>query len=163
MLCNANLSQLQKKIESSKSNYLSVYFAGKPFVKIVFHIFQCLVAQKKPGQWKTIFGQRKTLIKIMLIFCRLFSKKKFWKTIFLSYIASSINIIFVYSREKHNFLAHSLSHGKFFHFFSLSFAFSLLTPLLSLTLVSHLPIDLSLSLSLLSFLHVSLPFYNTII
>ena len=120
MLYNANLSQLQKKIESSKSNYLSVYFAGKPSVKIVFHIFQCLIApnKKKLGQWKTIFGQRKTLIKIVLIFCRLFSKKKFWKTIFLSYIASSINIIFVYSREKHNFLAHSLSHGKFFHFFS---------------------------------------------
>ena len=47
MLYNANLSQLQKKIESSKSNYLSVYFAGKPSVKIVFHIFQCLIAPNK--------------------------------------------------------------------------------------------------------------------
>ena len=49
-------------------------FVGKPSIKIVFHIFQCLVAHKKPGQWKTIFGQQKTLIKIRLIFYRLFSK-----------------------------------------------------------------------------------------
>ena len=122
----------------------SVCFAGKPSVKIVFHIFQCLVAQKKPGQWKTIFGQRKTLIKIRLIFYKLFSKKNFWKTISLSYVASPINIIFVYSRGKHNFLAPSLSHGKFSHFFSLPFAFSPLTPSPSLTLVFPLPIDLSL-------------------
>ena len=96
----------------------SVCFAEKPSVKIVFHIFQCLVAQKKPGQWKTIFGQQKTLIKIRLIFHRLFSKNFFWKTISLSHVASPINIIFVYSRGKHNFLAPSLSHGKFSHFFS---------------------------------------------
>ena len=129
-------------------NFLrSVCFAGKLSVKIVFHIFQCLVAQKKPGQWKTIFGQQKTLIKIRLIFYRFFSKNFFWKTISLSRVASPINIIFVYSRGKHNFLAPSLSHGKFSHFFSLPFAFSLLTPSQSLTLVSPLPIDLSLCLS----------------
>ena len=38
---------------------------------------------KKNGQRKTIFGQRKTLIKINLIFYRLFSKK-YWKIISLS-------------------------------------------------------------------------------
>ena len=120
----------------------SVCFAGKLSVKIVFHIFQCLVAQKKPGQWEIIFGQQKTLIKIRLIFYKLFSKIFFWKTI--SLVASPITIIFVYSCGKHNFLAPSLSHGKFSHFFSLPFTFSLLTPSLSLTLVSPLPIDLSL-------------------
>ena len=49
-------------------------FHWKPSVKIVFHIFQCLVAHKKTGQWKTIFGQWKILIKIRLIYYRLFSK-----------------------------------------------------------------------------------------
>ena len=122
----------------------SVCFAGKPSVKIVFHIFQCLVAQKKPGQWKTIFGQWKTIIKIRLNFYKLFSKFFFWKTIFLSCVASLINIIFVYSHGKHNFLAPSLSHSNFSHFFSLPFTFSLLTPSPSLTLVSPLPIELSL-------------------
>ena len=122
----------------------SVCFAGKLSVKIVFHIFQCLVAQKKPGQWKTIFDQWKTLIKIRLIFYKLFSKKIFWKTISLSCVASSIDIIFIYSREKHNFLVPSLSHGKFSHFFSFPFTFSLLTTSPSLTLVSPLPINLSL-------------------
>ena len=122
----------------------SVCFAGKLSVKIVFHIFQCLVAQKKPSQWKTIFGQWKTLIKIRLNFYKLFSNFFFWKTIFLSCVATPINIIFIYSRGKHNFLVLSLSHGKFSHFFSLPFTFSLLTPSLSLTLVFPLPIDLSL-------------------
>ena len=46
---------------------------GKLFVKIVF---QYLVGKKKTGQRKTIFSQRKILIKIRLIFYRLFSKKK---------------------------------------------------------------------------------------
>ena len=124
-----------------------VCFARKFSVKIVFHIFQCLVAQKKKknGQWKTIFDQWKTLIKIRLIFFKLFSKFFFfWKTISLSCVTSPINIIFVYSCGKHNFLAPSLSHGKFSHFFSLPFVFSLLTPSPSLTLVSPFPIDLSL-------------------
>ena len=122
----------------------SVCFAGKPSIKIVFHILQCVVAQKKISQWKTIFGQQKTLIKIRLIFYRLFSNFFFWKTISLSRIASPIKIIFIYSCEKHNFFAPSLSHGKFSHFFSLPFTFSLLTPSLSLILISPLPIDLSL-------------------
>ena len=125
-------------------NRSSVCFTRKPSVKIVFYIFQCLVAQKKTGQWKTIFSQQKTLIKIKLIFYKLFSKKKFGKTISLSRVASPINIIFVYSSGKHNFLVPSLSHGKFFHFFSLLFTFSLLTLSLSLTLVSPLLIDFSL-------------------
>ena len=135
----------------------SVCFTGKSSVKIVFHIFQCLVAQKKPGQWKTIFSQRKTLIKIRLIFYRLFSKILFWKTISLSRVASPINIIFVYSRGKHNFLAHSLSHGKFSHFFS---PHSLTVTDFGLS-SSHR--SLSLSVSFLSFLHVSLPLYNAIL
>ena len=103
----------------SSDHLRSVCFARKPSVKIVFHIFQCLVVQKKPGQWKTIFGQQKTLIKIRLIFYRLFSKKKIWKTISLSRVASPINIIFVYSHGKHNFLAPSLSLMVSFLTFSL--------------------------------------------
>ena len=117
----------------------------KTFCKDSFSHFSMFGStKKKPGQWKTIFGQRKTLIKIRLIFYKLFSKNFFWKTISLSCVASPINIIFVYSRGKHNFLVPSLSHGKFSHFFSLPFTFSLLTPSPSLTLVSPLPIDLSL-------------------
>ena len=114
-------------------HYRFVCFAGKPFVKIVFHIFQYLIAPKKKGggQWKTIFGQRKTLIKIRLIFYRLVSKKLFWKTISLSCIVYPINIIFAYSRGKHNILVPSLSHGKLSHSFSLPLTFSLLTPSLS--------------------------------
>ena len=65
------------------------------------------------------------------------NKNNFWKTISLSPIASLINIIFVCSCGKHIFLAPSFSHGKISHFFSLPFTFSLLTPSLSLTLVSH--------------------------
>ena len=47
-------------------------------MKIVFHIFQCLIIpkKKKNGQRKTIFDQQKTLIKIKLIFYKSFSKKK---------------------------------------------------------------------------------------
>ena len=108
-------------------SYRTVCFIGKLSVKIVFHIFQCLVAQKKTSQWKTIFTQRKILIKIKLIFYRLFSKKKkIWKTISLSLVASPINIIFVYNRGNHNFLAPFLSHGKLSPFLSLLFAFYLI-------------------------------------
>ena len=126
-------------------HYRFVCFAGKPFVKIVFHIFQYLIAPKKKGggQWKTIFGQRKTLIKIRLNFYMLFSRFFFGKQ-FLSHVASLINIIFVCNYGKHNFLTPSLLHGKFSYFFFLPFTFSPLTPSLSLTLVSLLPIDLSL-------------------
>ena len=120
-------------------------FRWKTFCKDSFSHFPVFGSTKKNSQWKTIFGQRKTLIKIRLIFFKLFSKKKNnWKTISLSRIASPINIIFVYSYWKHNFLAPSLFHGKFSRFFSLPFAFSLLIPSLSLTLVSPLPIDFSL-------------------
>ena len=76
---------------------------------------------------------------------------------YLLRVASPINIIFVYSHGKHNLLAPSLSHGKLSHFFSLPFAFSLLTSSLDF------PIELSLTISLLSFLHVSLPLCNTIL
>ena len=120
-------------------------FLWKTFCKDSFSHFPVFGSTKKPGQWKIIFGQRKILIFIRFIFYRLFSKKKKnWKTISLSHVASPLNIIFIYSRGKHNFLAPSLSHRKFSHFFSLPFAFSLLTPSLSLTLVSPLPIDFSL-------------------
>ena len=61
-----------------------IYDLGPLSLQIVFHIFQCFVAEKKTGQRKTIFSQRKTLIKIKLIFYRLFSKNSFWKTISLS-------------------------------------------------------------------------------
>ena len=145
-------------------NLRYVCFATKPSIKIVFHIFQCLVAQKKPGQWKTIFGQRKTLIKIRLIFYKLFSKFFFWKTISLLCVASTINIIFVYSHGKHNFLAPSFSHGKFSHFFLSSLCFfspHTLTITNSGLFSSHR--SLSLTVSLLSFLHISLPLCNAIL
>ena len=145
MICNF-VNSTFSAYSRTKQSLRSVCFTRKHYVKIVFHIFQCLVVQKKPGQWKIIFGQQKTLIKIRLIFYSLFSKIFFWKTISLSHVASPINIIFVYSRGKDNFLAPSLSHSKFSHIFSLPFTFSLLTPSLSLTLVSPLPIDLSLCL-----------------
>ena len=119
-------------------------FHWKTFCKDCFPHFPMFDRTKKPGPWKNIFGQRKTLIKIRLIFYSLFSKIIFWKTISLSHVASLINIIFVYSHGKHNFLAPSLSHGKFSHLFSLPFTFSLLTPSLSLTLVSPVPINLFL-------------------
>ena len=119
-------------------------FRWKIFCEDNFPHFPVFGSTKKTGQWKTIFGQWKTLIKIRLIFYRLFSKKNFWKTIFLSHVASPINIIFICSHDKHNLLAPSLSHGKISYFFSLPFTFSLLTPSLSLTLVSPLPIDLSI-------------------
>ena len=88
---------------------------------------------------------------------RLFSKKFFWKTIFLSCVASLINIIFVYNCGKHNFLTPSLSYGKFSHFFS---PHTLTVTNFSLS-SSH--ISLSLTVSLLSFLHVSLPLCDTIL
>ena len=111
-------SKSSKGGDPSSNGSRSVCFAGKLSVKIIFHIFQCLVTQKRISQRKTIFSQRKTLIKIKLIFYRLFSKIFFWKTISLSCVAFLINIIFICSCGKHNFLAPSLSHGKFSHFFS---------------------------------------------
>ena len=92
-------------------------------------------------------------IQLRLIFYRLFSKKKFWKTISPSRVASPINIIFIYSSWKHNFLVSSLSQDKLSHFFSLPFTFSLLSPH-TLTVTnsdlssSHRSLSLSLSLSL---------------
>ena len=103
----------------------------------------------------------------------LFSKFFFWKTISLLCVASLINIIFVYSYEKHNFLApsHPLSLVVSFLTFSLflllflsSFCFFspyILTVTNSGLSSSHR--SLSLTISLLSFLRVFLPFYNTIL
>ena len=106
---------------------LTLYlFRRKAFCKDSFLHFSVFGSTKKTGQRKTIFSQQKTLIKIRLIFYRLFSKKKFWKTISLSLITSPINIIFFCSCGKHNFLAPYLSHSKLSHFFSLLFAFSLI-------------------------------------
>ena len=102
-------------------------FHWKTFCKDSFPHFPVFgsTKKKKTDQWKTIFTQRKILIKIKLIFYRLFSKIFFWQTISLSLVASPINIIFFYSHEKHRFLAFSLSHSKLSHFFSILFAFYL--------------------------------------
>ena len=94
-------------------------FRWKTFCKNSFLHFLVFGSTKK-------ICQQKTLIKIKLIFNRFFSKTNFWKTISLSLITSPINIIFFYSRGKHNFLTLSLSHNKLSHFFSLLFAFSLI-------------------------------------
>ena len=99
----------------------SVCLVEQPFVKIVFHIFQCLVAQKKKnGQRKTIFSQRKILIKIRLIFYRLFFN-------------------FFFENQ-------SLFHGKLSHFFS-PHTFTVINFGLSSSI--DLSLSLSLSLSLL--------------
>ena len=101
--------------------------------------------KKKIGQWKTIFSQRKILIKIRLIFYRLFSNFFFFGKQSLSHalhllsiLSSSVavgNIIFWHLLSLMvNFLTFSLFPLLFFH----------LTFSLSLTLVSHLSIDLSL-------------------
>ena len=76
-----NKHSLKKKkiLGINTRNIKSSSFHWKTFHKDSFYIFQCLVAQKKTCQWKTIFGQQKTLIKIRLIFYRLFSKKKIGK------------------------------------------------------------------------------------
>ena len=78
-------------------------FHWKTFCKYNFMHFSVFGSTKKTGQRKTIFSQRKTLIKIRLIFYRLFSKKFFWKTISLSLITSPINIIFCCSDGKQIF------------------------------------------------------------
>ena len=109
-----------------------VCITGKPSVKIVFHIIQCLVALKKKKNWSIenyLQSMKNTnKIQLRLIFYKLFSKKNFWKTISPSRVASPINIIFIYNCQKHNFLVSSLSHDKLSHFFSLPFTFSLLSP-----------------------------------
>ena len=90
----------------------SICFSRKPYVKIVFHIFQCLIAQKKKN-WLTenYFQSMKNPNKNKaFFFYRLFSK------------------IFYFGKQ-------SLSHGTLSYSFSLPFSFSFLTPLLSLTLV----------------------------
>ena len=108
---------------------LTLYlFRWKAFCKDSFLHFSVFGSTKKTGQRKTIFSQRKTLIKRRIIFYKLFSKKKKknWKTISLSLITSPINIIFFCSCGKHNFLVPYLSHSKLSHFFSLLFVFSLI-------------------------------------
>ena len=108
--------------------HVFILFRQKTFYKDSFPhfpVFGSTKKKKKIDQWKTIFTQRKILIKIKLIFYRLFSKNFFWQTISLSLVASPINIIFFYSHEKHRFLAFSLSHSKLSHFFSILFAFYL--------------------------------------
>ena len=133
-------------------------FCWKTFCIYSFPHFPVFDSTKKTWSMENYLWLMENLIKIKLIFYRLFSFFFFFgKTISLSRVASSINIIFVYSREKHNFLASSLSHGKFSHFFS---PHTLTVTNFSLS-SSH--ISLSLTVSLLSFLHVSLPLYNTIL
>ena len=75
----------------------------------------------------------------------------FLKIVSLSRVAFLINIIFVCSCQKHNFLVHSLSHSKLSHFFSSH----TLTDINSGLSSSHRSLSLSL--------HVSLPLYNTIL
>ena len=142
---------LDERDLANNNNNNVLFVSLETFCKYSFPHFPVSSSIKKIGQWKTIFGQRKTLIKIRLIFYKLFSKKFFQKTISLSCVTSPIDIIFVYNRGKHNFLAPSLSHGKFSHFFSFPFTFSLLTPSPSLTMFSPLPINLSLFNCLYSF------------
>ena len=125
-----------------------------------------VVLKKKIGQWKTIFSQWKTLIKIRLIFYRLFSKKIFFgkqslsHTVHNSYTSSDL--------EKNIFFcSFSLSHNKLSHFFSSFYFFSLLTPSLSPPLTSSLPTDFSLYLHFFSFFSLFVlpsitPFFNKV-
>ena len=76
----------------------------------------------------------------------------FLKIVSLSRVAFLINIIFVCSCQKHNFLVHSLSHSKLSHFFSSH----TLTDINSGLSSSHRSLSLSLSLSLSMFLFPSI-------
>ena len=150
---NTNKYKLASSHLQRNLNPTLCLFHWKTFCKDSFPHFPVFGNTKKTGQWKTIFDQRKTLIKIRLIFYRLFSKNFFWKTISLSHIASPINIIFICSHDKHNFLVPSLSHGKISYFFSPH-----------TLIVTNSGVSAShRSFSLLSFLHVSFPFCNTIL
>ena len=141
-------------------NSLTLYlFCWKIFCKDSFPHFSMFGSTKITSQWKTIFGQQKILIKIRLIFYRLFSKKLFWKTISLSRVASPINIIFVCSHGKHNFLVSSFSHGKLSHFvFSSLCIFSSHTVSVTNSGLSYSHRSLSLSLSLSLFYVFLFPF-----
>ena len=98
-----------------------------------------------------------------LIFYRLFSKKKFWKTISLLHSAlSSSNL-----GKNIFFRSFSVSHNKLSHFVSSVCFFSLLTPSLSSLLTSSLPTDsLSICRSSLFFslflLPFTIPFFNKV-
>ena len=98
-----------------------------------------------------------------LIFYRLFSKKKFWKTISLSHSAlSSSNL-----GKNIFFRSFSVSHNKLSHFVSSICFFSLLTSSLSSLLTSSLPTDsLSICHSSLFFslflLSSIIPFFNKV-
>ena len=60
---------------NNNNNNNNVLFVSlETFCKYSFPHFPVSGSIKKIGQWKTIFGQRKTLINIRLIFYRLFSK-----------------------------------------------------------------------------------------
>ena len=109
---------LDERDLANNNNNNVLFVLLETFCKYSFSHFPVSGSIKKIGQWKTIFGQRKTLINIRLIFYRLFSKFFFffWKAISLSRVVSLINIFFVCRRGKHNFLAHSLSHSKLFLF-----------------------------------------------
>ena len=120
-------------------------FRWKILCKDSFLHFTVFASTKKTWLMENYFWSTENPNKNKAYFLYVVFQFFFWKTISLSSVASPINIILVYSCGKHNFLAPSLSRGKLSHFFSLPFAFSLLTPLLSLTLVYPLPIDLSLS------------------
>ena len=63
-------------------NFKLYLFCWKTFYKNSFSYFLVFGSIKKKK-----IGQQKTLIKIRLIFYRLFSKKKIWKTISLSHNA----------------------------------------------------------------------------
>ena len=68
----------------SSSQFYCMSYHWKTFCKSSFPHFSLFGSTKKTYQWKTIFNQRKILIKIRLIFHMLFFKYFFLKTISLS-------------------------------------------------------------------------------
>ena len=114
---NVNYSPLLYLILKTSKQMLCL-FRWKTFYKDSFPHFPMFSDIKKNfGQWKTIFSQWKTLIKIRLIFYRLFSKIFFFgkqslsHTMHNSYTSSDL--------EKNIFFcSFSLSHNKLSHFFS---------------------------------------------
>ena len=64
----------ERDLANNNNNNNALFVSLETFCKYSFPHFPVSGSIKKIGQWKTIFGQWKTLINIRLIFYRLFSK-----------------------------------------------------------------------------------------
>ena len=137
----------------------------KIFYKDSFSHFLVFDSIKKDWSTEIYFSQQKTLIKIRLIFYRLFSKKKKKKigNQSLSHVAHNSYKILSSSNSRNNifFCSFNLSHNKISHFFSSLCFFFLSSHILTITpygfFSSHKFLSLSASLLFFS------PLYNTVL